>query len=140
MLAINKLTDFHKVQDRLPFTPSVTEGVAQWGLVSLECSGLWVRDRKNLTEALDVTPPFLRSAEGDAGSRRPLVVYPEVANQCLPGAVVDYRNWGLALGRKFRSAKLWFVLRSFGVEGYRAHIRKVNRVTFVRRCLPSHTV
>ena len=42
------------------------------------------------------------------------------------GTVVDYRNWSLTLGRRFRSAKLWFVLRSFGVEGYQAHIRKVN--------------
>jgi len=44
----------------------------------------------------------------------------------LLGTVVDYRNWSLALGRRFRAAKLWFVLRSFGVEGYQAHIRKVN--------------
>ena len=43
------------------------------------------------------------------------------------GKVVDYRNWSLALGRRFRSAKIWFVLRSFGVEGYQAHIRKVNQ-------------
>ena len=42
------------------------------------------------------------------------------------GTVVDYRNWSLALGRRFRSSKLWFVLRSFGVEGYQAHIRKVS--------------
>jgi len=52
---------------------------------------------------------------------------PEVDDDCLIlGTVVDYRNWSLALGRRFRSAKLWFVLRSFGVEGYQAHIRKVN--------------
>ena len=72
--AINRFADslcvnFHKVQNGLPFTSSIAEGVVQWGLVSLECSGLWVRDRKNLTEALDVTPPFLRSTETDAGSR-----------------------------------------------------------------------
>jgi len=78
----------------------------KWGLVSFDCSGFWVRDRKYLTEALDITPPFLRSTEGDSGT------------------VIDYRNWGLALGRRFRSSKIWFALRSFGVEGYRAHIRK----------------
>jgi len=59
-----------------------------------------------LTEALDITPPFLRSAEADAGT------------------VVDYRNWGLTLGRRFRSLKVWFVLRSFGIEGFQAYIRK----------------
>ena len=50
----------------------------------------------------------------------------DVTNERPLGTVVDYRNWSLALGRRFRSAKLWFVLRSFGVEGYQAHIRKVN--------------
>ncbi|KAF9792658.1 pyridoxal phosphate-dependent transferase [Thelephora terrestris] len=88
------------------YADSVCVNFHKWGLVSLDCSGMWVRNRKHLTEALDITPPFLRSSEGDAGT------------------VIDYRNWSLALGRRFRSAKLWFVLRSFGVEGYQAHIRR----------------
>ncbi|KDQ27987.1 hypothetical protein PLEOSDRAFT_1097003, partial [Pleurotus ostreatus PC15] len=54
----------------------------KWGLTNFDASTLWVRDRKYLTDALDVTPPFLRSAEGDAGT------------------VIDYRNWHLALGRR----------------------------------------
>lgn len=44
-----------------------------------------------------------------------------------PGIVIDYRNWHLSLGRRFRSLKLWFVLRSFGVEGFQANVRKVCR-------------
>ena len=50
---------------------------------------------------------FLRSKEGDSG------------------AVIDYRNWQIALGRRFRSVKLWFVLRSYGVDGYRRHLETV---------------
>jgi len=53
-----------------------------------------------------VTPSFLRSKQGDAGT------------------VVDYRNWQLAVGRRFRSIKLWFVLRNYGAQGFRKHIRK----------------
>lgn len=79
-----------------------------------------------MTEALDITPPFLRSAEGDAGSQKLLFLSPEVNDERLSGVVVDYRNWGLTLGRRFRSLKIWFVLRSFGVEGFQAYIRKVN--------------
>lgn len=41
------------------------------------------------------------------------------------GVVIDYRNWHLALGRRFRSLKIWFVLRSYGAEGFRNHIRQV---------------
>ncbi|KAF9453963.1 hypothetical protein P691DRAFT_526375 [Macrolepiota fuliginosa MF-IS2] len=78
----------------------------KWGLVNFDCSTLWVRDRTLLTEALDITPPFLRTKESDSG------------------LVIDYRNWHLALGRRFRSLKLWFVLRSFGVEGFRNYIKR----------------
>lgn len=78
----------------------------KWGLINFDASTLWVRDRKYLIEALDITPPFLRTKEGDAGT------------------VIDYRNWHLTLGRRFRSLKFWFVLRSYGVEGFQKHIRK----------------
>lgn len=78
----------------------------KWGLVNFDCSGFWVRDRRNLTNALDITPEFLRTEHGDAGT------------------VQDYRNWQLGLGRKFRSLKLWFMMRSYGVEGFQRHIRQ----------------
>jgi len=77
----------------------------KWGLVNFDACGFWVKYRKNLTNALDITPEFLRSKHGDAGT------------------VIDYRNWHLGLGRRFRSLKLWFVLRSYGVEGFQNHIR-----------------
>jgi glutamate/tyrosine decarboxylase-like PLP-dependent enzyme len=51
----------------------------KWGLVAFDCSTLWVRDRRVLTNALDVTPAFLRTKHGDAG------------------LVVDYRNWSLSV-------------------------------------------
>lgn len=64
-----------------------------------------MRDRTDLTEALDVTPAYLRTKEADSG------------------LVIDYRNWQLSLGRRFRSIKLWFVMRSYGVEGLQKHLR-----------------
>lgn len=48
------------------------------------------------------------------------------ANLHFLGTVIDYRNWQLPLGKRFRALKLWFVLRSYGVEGFQAHIRKVS--------------
>ncbi|KAH9929020.1 pyridoxal phosphate-dependent transferase [Epithele typhae] len=78
----------------------------KWGLVNFDATALWVRQRHDLIDALDVTPAFLRTKQYDAGS------------------AVDYRNWHLGLGRRFRSLKVWFVLRSYGVAGFRAHIRK----------------
>ncbi|KZT18495.1 hypothetical protein NEOLEDRAFT_1143320 [Neolentinus lepideus HHB14362 ss-1] len=78
----------------------------KWGLVNFDASTLWVRDRTLLTDALDITPEFLRTKHGDEGT------------------VIDYRNWHLGLGRRFRSLKVWFVLRSYGAEGFRGYIRK----------------
>jgi aromatic-L-amino-acid decarboxylase len=54
---------------------------------------------------LSVVPEYLRNTASDSGE------------------VIDYRDWQVPLGRRFRSLKLWFVLRSYGVEGLRAHIR-----------------
>ncbi|KAG0693790.1 pyridoxal phosphate-dependent transferase [Suillus ampliporus] len=76
----------------------------KWGLINFDASCLWVRHRKHLTDALDVTPEFLRSKHGDAGT------------------VIDYRNWHLGLGRRFRSLKFWFVLRSRGINGFQKYI------------------
>ncbi|GAA5867568.1 hypothetical protein JCM8547_001222 [Rhodosporidiobolus lusitaniae] len=78
------------------------------GLVTFDASCLFLRDRTLLTKALDVTPPFLRTSQADSG------------------LVTDFRNYGLALGRRFRSLKIWFTLRSYGVEGFQGHLRRLN--------------
>ncbi|GAA6003303.1 hypothetical protein JCM10207_001852 [Rhodosporidiobolus poonsookiae] len=83
------------------------------GLVMFDASFLWVRDRTLLTSALDVTPPFLRTPQASAG------------------LVTDYRNMQLALGRRFRSLKVWFVLRSYGTTGFQRHLRRLNDLAVV---------
>ncbi|MFJ6154926.1 pyridoxal-dependent decarboxylase [Micromonospora profundi] len=77
----------------------------KWLLTGFDCDAFWVADRVELIEALTVLPEFLRNAASDSG------------------AVIDYRDWQVPLGRRFRALKLWFVLRWYGVEGLRAHIR-----------------
>ncbi|MFJ6196437.1 pyridoxal-dependent decarboxylase [Micromonospora sp. NPDC092111] len=77
----------------------------KWLLTGFDCDAFWVADRGELTEALTVMPEFLRNAATESG------------------AVLDYRDWQVPLGRRFRALKLWFVLRWYGAEGLRAHIR-----------------
>ncbi len=78
----------------------------KWLLTTFDCSTLWVRNRKALVDALSITPEYLRNAATDSG------------------AVIDYRDWQIPLGRRFRALKLWFVMRNYGIDGLRAHIRE----------------
>ena len=75
----------------------------KWLLTNFDCSAHYVRDPAALIRTLSILPPFLQSREG--------------------GAVIDYRDWSVPLGRRFRALKLWFVLRSYGAERLRAMLR-----------------
>ena len=77
----------------------------KWLLTTFDCSTFWVRDRAALTGALSILPEYLRNAASESGQ------------------VVDYRDWHPQLGRRFRALKLWAVLRTYGLEGLRAHVR-----------------
>jgi aromatic-L-amino-acid decarboxylase len=76
----------------------------KWLLTNFDCTAYYVRDPGALVAAFQASPEYLRTAYD-----------PEVAN---------FREWGIQLGRRFRALKLWFVLRSYGVEGLQAMIRR----------------
>jgi aromatic-L-amino-acid decarboxylase len=78
----------------------------KWMLTNFDATAFYVADAAALTAALAITPEYLRTAPGDAGT------------------VTDYRDWQLPLGRRFRALKLWFVLRWYGAEGIREHVRR----------------
>jgi aromatic-L-amino-acid decarboxylase len=77
----------------------------KWMMTTFDCSALWVADRAPLLAALSILPEYLRNAASASG------------------AVIDYRDWHVQLGRRFRALKLWFVLRWYGLEGLRALVR-----------------
>ena len=77
----------------------------KWMFTNFDCSCLWVADRRALIDALSITPEYLRNRASESGE------------------VIDYRDWHVPLGRRFRSLKLWFVIRHYGVEGLRRHVR-----------------
>jgi aromatic-L-amino-acid decarboxylase len=93
------------LQSGVEWADSYTTDAHKWLLTGFDATLFWVADRAALTGALSILPEYLRNAATDAG------------------AVVDFRDWQIPLGRRFRALKLWFVLRWYGAEGLRAHIR-----------------
>ncbi len=87
-----------ELADSLVFNPH------KWMLVNFDCSAYFVRDREALLRTFQTAPEYLKTPQ-DA-------------------EVVNFRDWGIQLGRRFRALKLWFVIRSYGVEGLRALVRK----------------
>jgi aromatic-L-amino-acid decarboxylase len=73
---------------------------------NFDCDCFYVADRAALIRTLSILPEYLRNQASESG------------------AVIDYRDWQIPLGRRFRSLKLWFVLRHYGIEGLQFHIRE----------------
>ena len=81
---------------------SVVVNPHKWLFTPMDCSTLWTRRPEALHEAFALVPDYLAETQG----------------------AVDLKDFGPALGRRFRSLKLWFVLRWYGAEGLRALIRE----------------
>nr|BDD85279.1 tyrosine decarboxylase 1 [Ischnura senegalensis] len=95
--------EFKPLMRGIEFASSFNTNPNKWLLTNFDCSTMWVRDRYRLTQALVVDPLYLQHGYSDQS--------------------IDYRHWGIPLSRRFRALKLWFVMRSYGLEGLRAYIR-----------------
>jgi len=78
----------------------------KWLLTNFDCDCFYTRDRASLIGSMSISPEYLRNAASASGE------------------VIDYRDWHVPLGRRFRALKLWFVLRCYGLAGMRAYIRE----------------
>jgi len=75
----------------------------KWMFTNFDCSAYFVKDVATLKRSFEILPEYLKTQ---------------------PDSLVNnYRDWGIQLGRRFRALKLWFVIRSFGVDGIKEKIR-----------------
>jgi aromatic-L-amino-acid decarboxylase len=95
---LRPLFDGIEAADSIVFNPH------KWLLTNFDCTAYFVRDPATLLSTFQATPEYLRTA--------------------YDADVVNFRDWGIQLGRRFRALKLWFVIRSYGVEGLRTIIRR----------------
>jgi aromatic-L-amino-acid decarboxylase len=104
--------EFRAMHDGLELADSYCFNPHKWMFTNFDCSCFYVADRGPLLGALSILPEYLKN------------------QATLSGGVIDYRDWQIPLGRRFRALKLWFVLRSFGIEGIQARIR--NHIALAR--------
>lgn len=97
------LPEMRWMSEGLELADSFVFNPHKWMLTNFDCSAYFVRDKEALIRTFEILPEYLKTAEADR--------------------VNNYRDWGIPLGRRFRALKLWFVIRSYGVEGLRRIIR-----------------
>jgi aromatic-L-amino-acid decarboxylase len=96
--------EFRWVNDGMEWADSYCTNPHKWMGVNFDCDLYWTADRAALLGALSILPEYLRSEAAEAG------------------AVIDYRDWQIPLGRRFRALKLWFAIRCDGVASFQEMI------------------
>jgi len=96
------LPEERAIADGLELADSFVFNPHKWLFTNFDCSAYFVRDRAALLRTFEILPEYLKTREADA--------------------VINYRDWGIPLGRRFRALKLWFVLRHYGAEGLRQRL------------------
>lgn len=97
------MPEFRSILAGAEHADSIVVNPHKWLFVPMDCSALFVCDPEMLRRAFTLVPEILRTTET---------------------SVRNYMDYGLQLGRRFRALKLWFVLRYFGAEGLREHLRR----------------
>lgn len=94
------------IHEGLELADSYCMNPHKWMFTTFDCDAFWVADRAALIRTLSILPEYLRNRATESG------------------AVIDYRDWHVQLGRRFRALKLWLVIRHYGAEGLRHHVRR----------------
>jgi aromatic-L-amino-acid decarboxylase len=97
---------YRYIQNGLEWADSYCFNPHKWMFTNFDCDCFYVADRATLIKTMSILPDYLRNQATESG------------------AVIDYRDWQIPLGRRFRALKLWFVIRYYGIEGLRHHIRR----------------
>jgi aromatic-L-amino-acid decarboxylase len=98
------LPEKHAVLGGVDQAQSLVVNPHKWMFTPFDCSVLYVRDEAVLARAFTLVPEYLRTREDEE--------------------VLNYNDYGVQLGRKFRALKLWMIIRGFGVEGLTNLIRE----------------
>lgn len=105
------LPEFRWMSDGIDYVDSFVFNPHKWMFTNFDCTAYFVKDAASLIRTFEILPEYLKTR--------------------TRGEVNDYRDWGIPLGRRFRALKLWFVIRSYGIEGLQEKIR--NHISYASR-------
>ncbi|XP_026421051.1 tyrosine decarboxylase 1-like isoform X2 [Papaver somniferum] len=97
--------EYRQYLDGVEEADSFNMNTHKWFLTNFDCSLLWVKDRSALIQSLSTKPEYLKNKASEVNM------------------VLDFKDWQIPLGRRFRSLKLWMVLRLYGLENLQCYIR-----------------
>jgi aromatic-L-amino-acid decarboxylase len=98
------LPEYQYLLEGMEQVDSFVTNAHKWLFTNFDCSLYYVKNKESLLQTFEILPEYLKTA--------------------TRGAVNDYRDWGVPLGRRFRALKLWFVLRTYGLEGLQERLRE----------------
>ncbi|MBW2072909.1 MAG: aspartate aminotransferase family protein, partial [Deltaproteobacteria bacterium] len=98
--------EFRHIHKGLELADSYCFNPHKWMFTNFDCDCFYLANREVLIRSLSILPEYLRNQATESGE------------------VFDYRDWQIPLGRRFRALKLWFVIRYYGIEGLRHHVRR----------------
>ena len=98
------LPEYQYLLEGMEQVDSFVTNAHKWLFTNFDCSLYYVKDKEALLQTFEILPEYLKTT--------------------TRGVVNDYRDWGVPLGRRFRALKLWFVLRTYGLEGLQKRLRE----------------
>jgi aromatic-L-amino-acid decarboxylase len=102
--------EFRWIHEGLDLADSYCFNPHKWMFTNFDCDCFYIADRAALIRTLSILPEYLKN------------------EATMSGAVFDYRDWHVPLGRRFRALKLWLVIRHYGIEGLQHHVREHVRI------------
>uniref|UniRef100_A0A8C7QDR6 Aromatic-L-amino-acid decarboxylase n=1 Tax=Oncorhynchus mykiss TaxID=8022 RepID=A0A8C7QDR6_ONCMY len=117
--------EFRPLLNGIEFADSFNFNPHKWLLVNFDCSTMWVRKRSDLIGAFKMDPLYLKHDHQDSVcSTNPNPLIPLCLTLSPPLPQTTSQHWQIPLGRRFRSLKMWFVFRMYGLKGLQDYIRK----------------
>lgn len=95
--------EFRHLWEGVERADSIVFNPHKWLGVQFDCSAHFLRDPDSLVKTLAISPEYLKTHGADG--------------------IINYSEWSVPLGRRFRALKLWFVIRTYGLEGLRTRLR-----------------